>query len=82
MSEDRDQVGGVTIGAREIYDAVVSLREDMRLMAQTRETVDETLKDHEERLRGLERWRYAMPTSLVLAAGSVVATALKAMGKI
>lgn len=26
--------------------------------------------DHEKRLRTLERWRYALPTSLVLALGS------------
>lgn len=29
-----------------------------------------TSDDHEKRLRGLERWRYALPTSLVLALGS------------
>lgn len=82
MSEDRDQVGGVTIGAREIYDAVVALREDVRTLTHDHESVDQSLKDHEERIRGLERWRYAMPTSILLAVGSVVATVLKATGKI
>jgi hypothetical protein len=29
--------------------------------------------DHEVRLRGLEKWRYALPTSIVLALASVMA---------
>lgn len=81
MSDERDSVGGVTIGAREIYDAVVSLRDDVRSMGQTHETAGKTLDDHEERIRGIERWRYAVPASVLLAAGSVVTTFLKATGK-
>ncbi|MFJ9408585.1 hypothetical protein [Streptomyces sp. NPDC101393] len=80
MSDERDSVGGVTIGAREIYDVVVSLRDDVRALTQTNEAVNETLKDHETRIRGLERWRYTLPASLVLAAGSAVATILRAVG--
>lgn len=29
--------------------------------------------DHEGRIRGLERWRYALPTSIALALASVAA---------
>jgi hypothetical protein len=79
MSDERE-VGGVTIGAREIYDVVVSLRDDVRALTQTHEAVDEKLKDHEARIRTVERWRYAMPASLVLAVGSSVATVLRAVG--
>ena len=32
--------------------------------------------DHEVRLRGLEKWRYALPTSVVLALASVGAQVL------
>lgn len=32
--------------------------------------------DHEVRLRGLEKWRYALPTSIVLALASVGAQIL------
>lgn len=35
--------------------------------------LDKAVDDHEIRLRALERWRYALPTSLVLAVGSVMA---------
>ena len=39
---------------------------------------DRLLSDYETRLRALERWRYALPTSVILAAGSAV-TALLAV---
>lgn len=39
---------------------------------------DRLLADFEARLRTLERWRYALPTSVILAAGSAV-TALLAV---
>lgn len=32
------------------------------------------MKDHEDRIRGGERWRYALPTSLVLAMVSLAST--------
>jgi hypothetical protein len=32
--------------------------------------------DHEVRIRGLEKWRYALPTSIVLALASVGAQIL------
>lgn len=33
---------------------------------------DRLLSDYENRLRALERWRYALPTSVVLGIGSAV----------
>jgi hypothetical protein len=33
---------------------------------------DRLLVDYETRLRALERWRYALPTSVVLGVGSAV----------
>jgi hypothetical protein len=33
---------------------------------------DRLLTDYETRLRALERWRYALPTSVVLGVGSAV----------
>jgi hypothetical protein len=30
--------------------------------------------DHEARLRGLERWRYALPTATILGIGSAIVT--------
>lgn len=34
---------------------------------------DRLLTDYETRLRALERWRYALPTSVILGVGSAIA---------
>lgn len=44
------------------------------------EELVERVKDHEARIRLGEKWRYALPTSLVIAAGSLVATLFSANG--
>lgn len=61
---------GVTIGAREIYDAVLGVREDVRGLKQDNESVNDKLADHESRIRSVERWKYALPLSVL---GSAVA---------
>ncbi|MGV9263164.1 hypothetical protein ACWDRR_00705 [Kitasatospora sp. NPDC003701] len=68
---DQDQLNGVHIGAREIYDQLLGVREDVRALAQNSASVDRTLEDHEDRVRGLERWRYG-----VVASGAAGASAL------
>ncbi len=80
--DDRNELGVVTVGAREIYDELVALRGDVRSLSQTNETVAQTLADHETRLRGLERWRYALPVAAVTSAGTLIAAALKATGAV
>lgn len=59
MSEQRDEMGVVTIGAREIYDAVVGLRADVQSLVQSHEDVAKTLDAHETRIGSLEQqvWR-------------------------
>lgn len=37
--------------------------------------------DHESRIRMLERWRYALPTSIILAAGSVIVALISLFAK-
>lgn len=69
MSEERDPLG-VHIGAREIYDEVVGLRGDVQRIGQTEANITETLDDHETRIRGVERWVYAIPVATV---GGVIA---------
>lgn len=71
---------GVTISAREIYDQIVGLRSDVQTLTQSNENVTETLGDHEERIRGIERWKYGFPVAIVAALGSIAVTALKGSG--
>ncbi|MEU7168398.1 hypothetical protein AB0A70_27775 [Streptomyces morookaense] len=79
MSE-RDSLG-VSISAREIYDQIVGLRDDVRSLTQTQTTTAAELADHETRLRALERWRYAAPVAGASALGAVVAEAVRVTGK-
>ncbi|MGW2539403.1 hypothetical protein ACWC5I_00645 [Kitasatospora sp. NPDC001574] len=70
---DDEHLGGVVIGPREIYDQLVGVREDVRSLAQSSATVDQTLKDHEDRVRALEVWRYGVVAS-GLAGGTALIT--------
>jgi hypothetical protein len=71
---------GVTIGAREIYDQVVGLRDDVRSLVQSNSDVVKTLDDHEQRIRSVERWKYAVPTAAIGALVSAGITIAKAIG--
>ncbi|QDQ12463.1 hypothetical protein [Streptomyces spectabilis] len=77
MEDDQDPLA-VRIGAREIYHEVVGLREDVQRLGQQGESVDETLEDHETRIRGLEseRGRFVLPVALITAVATVVAAGL------
>jgi hypothetical protein len=39
------------------------------------------IQDHETRMRQLERWKYAIPASLLTAVASAVATIVIALGR-
>jgi hypothetical protein len=71
---------GVTISAREIYDQIVGLRDDVRSLVQSNAEVGKVLDDHETRLRNVERWKYAVPTATVGAIVSAGITIAKALG--
>lgn len=70
-----DPLGGIVITSREIYDAVVRLtgRVDV-LIAQQAET-NKDITDHENRIRGLERNRWPLPTVSVLISLGALAIA-------
>ncbi|MEV7358266.1 hypothetical protein [Kitasatospora sp. NPDC091276] len=76
-----DQLGTIHIGAREVYDQVVGLREDVRAMGQQAEGVREELADHESRLRALEAWRYALPIGAVTGVLAAVISLVQALTK-
>jgi hypothetical protein len=70
----------VHIGAREIYDELLGMRDDVRSLAQTRVDVNETLDDHEDRLRSVERWKYGVPVATLsglISVGAAVYSAIK-----
>jgi hypothetical protein len=76
---DQDPLG-VNISAREIYDQIVGLRDDVRSLVQSNAAVQTTLDDHETRIRSVERWKYAVPTATVGAIISAGITIAKAVG--
>lgn len=79
MAEPQDPLG-VTIGAREIYDQVIGLRDDVRSLVQSSEDVEKTLDDHEQRLRGIERWKYSVPAAALTSVVGAVVTIVKTTG--
>lgn len=76
---DQDPMG-VTITSREIYDQIVGLRDDVRSLTQHNETTHATLSDHEERIRGIERWKYSIPAALVSSVGAAAVAVAKSSG--
>jgi hypothetical protein len=55
-------MGPVTIGAREIYDAVLRLEGSVGRMADHQQVVRNELADHEQRIRSGERLRWPLPS--------------------
>jgi hypothetical protein len=71
----------VTIGAREIYDELVGMRDDVRAVTQHSEAVRATLTDHEERIRGVERWKYAIPVTVLMGASALGVEVIRIVSK-
>lgn len=72
---DRDpgQLDGVVVTAREIWLQLVDLTREVREMSGPVKDAGFRLRDHEDRLRSLERWRYTLPVTLILAVASILA---------
>jgi hypothetical protein len=69
---DEDNLGVVTISAREIYNEIVGMRDDLRSLAQARRDDSATLDDHETRIRSVERWKYGIPVTAVASVVAVI----------
>lgn len=73
---DEQHLEVIRIGAREIYDALVRLEATVaRLVEQGSETKAE-VRDHEVRMRDLERARWPIPAVTVLVSLAALATAI------
>ena len=66
MIEVANENENVVVTLKDIYVELRRLQDTVAAM--TPQSVQ--INDHEGRLRALERWRYALPTSLLLALGS------------
>lgn len=63
---------GVVVTLKDIYVVMRRLEDAVNAMTPH----GEKLADHELRLRNLERWRYALPTSLIIAMASIIGDTL------
>jgi hypothetical protein len=63
-----DPLGGVTITAREIYDAVVRLTGRVDVLIEQQHQAQNDIQDHETRIRSLEKARWPLPAVSVLIA--------------
>lgn len=68
-------LGPVVITAREVYDAVMSLKGSVDKLVDQHADAEKQLGDHEARLRVLERARWPLPSLAVLVslAAAVIA---------
>jgi len=61
-------------------NAEPTLGEIARTVERVESKLDKAIDDHEQRLRRAERWIYALPPTLLLAAGSAAAQLLRGGG--
>lgn len=66
MTDDEEPL----VTSKDVYREVVRLVGHMEGIDSRNRVADEIHKDHEVRLRMLERWRYGMPASIILGLGS------------
>lgn len=76
-----DEEDGAFISNREIFDEVLAMRDDVRSLVQDRMTSDRIQFDQEERIRSLERWKYAVPVGGLGGAIAGIAAVARAVGK-
>ena len=72
MSDLPDGGPGVLVTFRDMYVELRQLTGELREMNSKLTAGVMQAADHEIRIRSLERWRYALPVSTVLALGSAV----------
>lgn len=86
MPDEGGGIGGVSIGAREIYDELVGMRAEVQnLAAADRQTADKLaviadklveisadIGDHEGRIRSIEKWIWSAPAALITGMTSAV----------
>lgn len=59
------------ITLKDVFTMVTKLVGQQEAINQRNLNADQLHIDHEQRLRALERWRYALPASIVVSLGSI-----------
>ncbi|MFI6685382.1 hypothetical protein [Streptomyces sp. NPDC050485] len=70
MPDNTDAV--VTITARDIYGELRTLSIEVQRIGQVMDSNASRLDDHETRIRGIEKWRYAISASVVTSTASAI----------
>ena len=68
----KDSEGGVFVTTKDIYDEVKGMRGDFKEAVTLLKDTIKDVNDHEKRIRVLEKWRYTLPVSLVLAVSGLL----------
>lgn len=77
METPHDEELTVRVGTKDIYDAIIGAVVRLDAIADSVNGVNETLRDHETRIRSLERWKYGLPIGAVAALVPAVIALLK-----
>ncbi|MEO3857494.1 hypothetical protein [Acrocarpospora sp. B8E8] len=72
-----DESNGVVVTFKDMYDELRHLVTEVRELTHELKDSRADSADHENRIRALEQWRYALPASLLLGLGSLAAQFLK-----
>jgi len=64
-----DPGGSFTVTLADVYAAVRKCEDSVLSMQPQKDIIE----DHEGRIRGLERWRYALPITLIVTIGNTAA---------
>lgn len=85
MSDQFDQSMVITV--RHVYDAITdvrdqlsSVKEGVNMLNSHHEAATESDRDHELRIRRLEKWTYAIPLTGIVATATAVAAIIRASG--
>lgn len=77
-----DPLGGVQIGAREIYDEVKSVGSKLDRLTNAHDEVQKDVADHEARIRTLERSRWPLPSlAALISLGALIVALIGLLGK-
>lgn len=69
------------ITLKDVFVMVTKLVGQQEAIHQRNQAADQLHLDHEQRIRMLERWRYALPASFVVGLGSIALAVASMLGK-